>query len=191
MDSQTLSKIKLFAEAQYSLSQDPLHDITHIERVVKNATQIASALQLQKEVDFNLLVACCYLHDIVMIQQDNSNLFQRAKNHVMEPYLNRTYLPAILDEFGLSKEERSIIFRAIINHPHSIPYRRLNKKGDWYTKILQDADTLDYVSKERERSAVQNGKKIWTNLIKAYLWLIRRGIKYFLNTPVLCSKTPT
>jgi len=185
MNIQTLEIIKKYSVAQYSRSKDPLHDISHVERVVKNAIKIVDALCLRNTLDLNLLIACCYLHDVVIVQQNNNNFFQRAKNHVFEPYLNKKFLPKILNQFDLSKDERSVILRAIVNHPHSIPYRKLNKKGDWYTKILQDADTWDYVSREREIRAFEAGGIFIQPLLKIYFNCMRIAIKAFFNNPQL------
>lgn len=183
MNIQTLEIIKTYSVAQYTRSLDALHDISHVERVVKNAIHITNALHLQNDIDVHLLIACCYLHDVVIVQQNNSNLFQRTKNHIFEPSMNIKFLPKILDRFDLSKNERSIIFRAVVNHPHSIPYRRLNKRGDWYTKILQDADTWDYISKERELRAFGVGGIFIQPLLKIYFNCMRITIKAFLNNP--------
>lgn len=183
MNIQTLEIIKTYSVAQYTRSLDALHDISHVERVVKNAMKIADALQLHNTLDLNLLIACCYLHDVVIVQQNNKNVFHRIKNHILESGLNKKFLPHILDRFDLSEDERLIIFRAVVSHPHSIPYRRLNIKGDWYTKILQDADTWDYVSREREIRAFEAGGIFIQPLLKIYFNCMRITIKAFLNNP--------
>lgn len=185
MNKSTLHHIQLFARAQYHLSKDPLHNFSHIERVVQNARRIVHTLKLQNTVDEHVLTACCYLHDVVIVGENNKRegLWHQIKNHVREPQMNKNHLPKILQQFDLSKSEYAVIYNAIINHPHSIPYRRLNKKRDIYTKILQDADTLDYVSHERVVHGEQLLGTLGKGLIYMYVTLVRKCISWFLNLP--------
>ena len=188
MDVKTLKKIRSFTIKEYAKSQDRQHNFAHAERVAKNALWITDVLKIKEGVDKNLLQAACYLHDIVLVRRNNGNYFSWLYNHIFEKHLNKRYLKEILECFGLPQEENKILTAAIVNHSYSIPYRLLNKQGDLYSKILQDADSLDYVSVKRADIFIKKKGKILTHLINLYLSWIKNDLGRYLNFPQLTNE---
>lgn len=184
MNSKTLNQIRRFSLIKYSLTKDKQHNLEHVKRVSRNAVKIVKRLGVSKDIDLNLLEAACYLHDIVVSKNRGTN-FSMFISHIFEKPLNKKYIPQIIKQFNLPKNEAQILTDAIINHPGSIPYRRLNRKKDLYSKILQDADSLDYISTQRQISFIQTKGKILSFISKLFLFHIRKNIKFFLNFPEL------
>lgn len=192
MDLITLEKIKQFAALHTDRSGNPIHNSKHLERVKQNADYIVDILGVKNELDLNLLHAACYLHD-VPVNMAEKVFLRSLGRHLFEKELIKKYLPGIFDLFLLSKEERDILYDALVNHAFSIPYRNLNKKGSIYTKILQDADSLDYFSYKRQQD-IKEVKK--TSLLYSFLspfsglifTIGRKYIRFFLNFPKIASK---
>ena len=185
MNTQDVEKIKSFAQEHYSKSKGQ-HDIHHVERVANNALLITDILGKKDEIDRNLLEAICYLHDILMIKKKR-NFFLSLYNHIFERSINRKHLHTTIEKFGLPENESKILIRAIINHPYSIPFCILNKNNDIYSKILQDADSIDYISDQRLKS-FNKTRRFLSPVSSLYIYLIKESIKYFLNFPELAKK---
>ena len=187
MDYSTLKKIKRFSELTLADSTNPLHDSNHIERVRNNADLIVKTFAFENNIDINLLHAACYLHDIPVNLQKKYFLGTIGK-HIFEIIIIKKHLPFILDKFNLSSYERSVLSESLLNHTFSIPYRQLNKKGIIYTKILQDADSIDYFSYQREKKlkSIRINSPFYFILSlfsPLYFKLGRKIIRYFLNYP--------
>ena len=90
--------------------------------------------------------------------------------------------------------EKAILEKAIYSSPFSFPFKKLNRNWDLYTKILQDADTLDFFSYEREASFNKVKEKI---VFYAFLGLFsdralsygRKNIANYLNFPELAKES--
>ena len=186
MDTQTLGKIKSYCLETYASTKSANHDRGHIERVLSHALAIVDFLHVKDEVDTNTLEAACYLHDIVTSSTGNGTFFSKLYNHIFEKHIVRTYLPDILVRFHLTLQDSRILIQAITNHPYSLPYRRLNTKNDLYSQILQDADSLDYVSSERQAQFDNSHPKL-SVFTRVYLSFLRKHIGFFLNFPQLRS----
>ena len=185
MNTQDLEKIKSFAQERYSKSKGQ-HDIRHVERVRNNALLITDILGKKDEIDKNLLEAMCYLHDI-LITRKKGNLLLSLYNYIFERSINRRHLGSIIKKYNLPENESQLLTHAIINHPYSIPYRILNKNNDIYSKILQDADSIDYISGQRLES-FNKTRGFLSPISTFYIYLIRKNIRYFLNFPELGNK---
>ncbi len=185
MDTETLKKIKDFAIKTYNTNGDKRHGIDHIQRVADNALSMVKKLGLQDQVDTHILLAACYLHDIAT-KKINGVKTQTLYNHIFERKIIKDRIDGVLGNFDITEREKDIIRTAVINHPYSLPYRRLHKNADNYTKILQDADTLDYISAEREKTWKNKGE-IFSFFVKMFLIFSRKKIKYFLNFPELAK----
>ena len=185
MRTADLQKIKSFAEGKYSQNKGQ-HDIRHVERVSANALKITDILGKDHEIDEDLLSAAGYLHDILKTDM-KGNLVLSLYYYFFERSINRKHLGAILKKFNLPENESQILESAIINHPYSIPFRILNKKNDIYSKVLQDADSIDYISDSRLASF---NKKMWflSPISKLFISLIRKNIGYFLNFPEVAKR---
>ncbi len=192
MDFSTLEEIKRFAYSKTNEVKNPMHDLEHIERVKNNADFIIESLGYKDNIDLNLLYAACYLHDIPVNIPEKYFLGAFGK-HFFEKKIIKKYLHNILDKFSLSMHDSSILSETLINHPFSIPYRHLNKEGNLYTKILQDADSIDYFSFQRQNHLKRIKNKslyywLLSNISGLYFYLGRKIIRYFLNYPNIAYK---
>ncbi len=183
MTNQKLQEIELFAKKKMGKSRDPQHDFDHLERVAQNALKIVGLLKLQDKVDANLLQTICYLHDLTYVRY-RSNLI----TYFFEGYLIRGRLREVYRTINIDPQEKKIIHQAIVKHPLSFPFKLLNKNGSLYTKILQDADTLDYFHElriKKFRESHDGGFFDW--FWKAIIDLVtKRGtenISVYLNFP--------
>ncbi len=192
MELSTLLNIKSYAETAANEHSDPLHTFTHLGRVAQNANLIVKILGKENELDGNLLQAACFLHDIPINIPKKYFLSQIGK-HLFEQVFIKKYLPGILEKFNLEQEEKEILFEAILDHPFSIPYRLLNEKSGFYARILQDADSLDYFSFEREKSVKESkNKSLYLYILAVVSSLFfafgRKNIRIFLNFPEIAKK---
>jgi HD superfamily phosphohydrolase YqeK len=192
MNTSTLEEIKAYAFSKSSERRSPMHDTEHLERVRENADSIVQILKDKNKIDLNLLHAACYLHD-VPVNIPNKYFLGALGKHLFEKTILRKYLPEILDRFDLSQHDREVLYEAVINHAFSIPYRNLNKDGAVYTKILQDADSLDYFSFQRQEELKKvKGKSLFYFLLSTfsglYFALGRKCIRFFLNFPEIARK---
>jgi HD superfamily phosphodiesterase len=185
MTGEELERIKEYVRNKMAVSTDPQHGYDHPYRVSANALKIIKYLNISK-IDPNLLEAICYLHDVpVSLYKHNS-----AFKHFFEKHAISIYLPMILDDIKVKNGERWIILNAIKRHPFSIPYKRLNRNGDIYTKVLQDADSIDFLQFVREEGLMENRYKYFFYFIlsffaKRYLNYARRNLGNYLNFPEL------
>jgi HD superfamily phosphodiesterase len=166
-------------------STDPQHSFNHVDRVRKNALKIIKLLKI-KNLDSNLVQATCVLHDVPMSKFQHNP----AIKHFFENYAVNKFLPGILNDLQIKGVERQIITNAIRRHTLSIPYGRLNKEADNYSKILQDADSIDFFSMEREASFMENRGKYLSYLlispfVKKFLDYGRNNLGKYLNYPQL------
>lgn len=188
MDIKTLETIKNYSIEEYSNSIDKQHNISHVERVAKDALWITNVLSLESSIDKNLLQAACYLHDVLIAKRNAKNYFSQFYNYVIEKSLNKKYIGKVLERFNLTPKEKQILEVSLINHPYSIPLRILHKQGNLYLKILQDSDSLDYVSLEKQQSLFEAKQKILIFITNMYLTWIRNNFKKYLNFPELATK---
>lgn len=178
-------KVRKYAESVMQRSKDPQHTFDHLERVRKNALKIVDLMGF-KNIDINLLQAICLLHDVPVALFPGGPAIQ----HFFERVVVKKYLPEILTGLGISGREAKIINDSIYFHNFTIPYRILNTKGDIYAKVLQDSDSLDYFSKDREKSlVVASNKYIFYYLLslvsRKFLAYGRIHLGKYLNYPEL------
>ena len=188
MTENELKEVKAYVKKTVSNLKDPQHGWKHLQRVADYAKKIARTLSADDKIDINLLLAACYLHDINRVYYTPSLV-----NYLFETKHSKSILPQVLDELGIRLSEREVIENAIYSSSFSFPFRRLNKDKDLYTRILQDADTLDFFSKEREISFKKAKKDymFYTLLGLFSDWALRYGrnnIKNYLNFPQLAKE---
>lgn len=188
MTEEKLKEVKSWVKKEMKKVKDPQHGWSHLQRVAGYAQKIVESLSVEEKIDEHLLQAACYLHDI-----SQGSFSPGFINYFLESRRLKLILPGALSELRVDENERKIIERAIYSSPYSFPFKRLNKKGDLYTRILQDADTLDFFSKEREISFEKARKKFG---FYAFLGLFsnwalkygRRNLKNYLNNPALAEE---
>jgi len=183
-----LNLIKNFVNDRIREIKDPQHGWMHLRRVASYAQKIVKTLKEDK-IDLNVLLAACYLHDINYIFY-SPGLF----NYFLEKKRLKKVLPKVIAQLDINKDEKAIIENAIYSDPFSFPFKMLNRNGDLYTKILQDADTLDFFSKERENDFTKSKKKIlFYALLRLFSGPIlnygRKNIGNYLNFPQIAKES--
>jgi uncharacterized protein len=120
---------RLAALAAGAADDDGAHDASHLERVRRNAEAI---LELHPEADRLVVLAACYLHDLVNLPKNHP---QRASASTRSAELAR----AMLEREGFPPERLAAVAHAIEAHSFSaaIPATTLE------ARIVQDADRLD------------------------------------------------
>ncbi len=120
-------RTQLRAVVAQRMETDPAHDLAHLDRVWNNAQAIADA-----QTDMQVLLAACYLHDLVNLPKNDPNrhLASRRSARESEP---------ILEELGFDAPAIHATQHAIEAHSYSakIPPRSPE------ARILRDADRLD------------------------------------------------
>jgi len=183
-----LKKVKAFVKESVSNIKDPQHGWRHLQRVARNAERIVKTLSTEDKLDINLLLAACYLHDVNRVYYSPTLI-----DYLLETRHSKSILPQVLDELGIRSSEREVIENAIYSSSFSFPFRRLNKNKDLYTQILQDADTLDFFSKEREKSFDKVKKDFgFYNILglvsTGALKYGRKNLSKYLNFPQLAKE---
>ena len=114
----------------YPAGEDGAHDLTHLERVWRNA----KAIQAEEGGDLELVAASVLLHDCVQVPKDSP---QRASASRLAATEARNFLGTLL-----WKEHRiQVVAEAIESHSYSAGIAPTSLEG----KILQDADRLDAI----------------------------------------------
>jgi hypothetical protein len=184
-----LNKVKNFVNEKVEAVVDPQHGFKHLERVADFAQKIVKTLKVENKIDDNLLLAACFLHDI------NHTFYSPGLlNYFLERVRLKKVLPKVLTELDIDADDKTILEKAIYLSPFSFPFKKLNRSGDLYTKILQDADTLDFFSRQRENSFNKAKKNI---LFYSILGLFsqqalaygRKNIANYLNFPKLANES--
>ncbi|MFC3032365.1 HD domain-containing protein [Pseudoalteromonas fenneropenaei] len=107
---------------------DTAHDITHIERVVKVAKQLAHA----EQADLAVVIPAAWLHDCVAV----------AKNHpdrAIASKLAADKAVTFLQAYGYDESKLAAIHHAIVAHSFSANVAPTSLEA----KIVQDADRMD------------------------------------------------
>ncbi len=183
MTEAKLFKVKNLVNDRVTKIKDPQHGWIHLQRVANFAQKIVKTLRVENKINVNLLLAACFLHDI-----NHTFYTPGLLNYFLERKRLKKILPKVLAGLDIDDREKEILENAIYLSPYSFPFKMLNPKGNLYTKILQDADTLDFFSKSREVSFDRVKKNI---VFYAFLGLFssqalaygRKNIGKFLNFP--------
>jgi hypothetical protein len=160
----------------FSGCRDPRHNVDHLMRVNNNAIKIVDLLDLKHQIDIHLINSICYLHDITW-----TKYAQNIYSYLFEGILSVPIVESIINSIPISPIEHIIIIQAIRKHPLSLPFHRLNKRGDIYTKILQDADTLEMFEETRVNMFIKKFPKMLQPLIKKLIYFFQTHLHWFLN----------
>ena len=112
-----------------SCMEDSAHDAQHIYRVLFSALQIAQTLP---EVDYDVLITACLLHDVGRREQF-------ADPSVCHAQIGSEKARKFLLEEGFSAEFAEKVAHCILTHR----FRKANPPQTVEAKILFDADKLD------------------------------------------------
>ncbi|WP_209598927.1 HD domain-containing protein [Ruegeria sp. HKCCSP351] len=127
MDGSADLRARLRAVVAQRMETDPAHDLAHLDRVWTNAQAIADA-----QADMPVLLAACYLHDLVNLPKNDPNRLFASRQSAAES-------GPILANLGFSDDQVQAAQHAIAAHSFSanIPPETLE------ARILRDADRLD------------------------------------------------
>ncbi|MCH5156012.1 MAG: HD domain-containing protein [Clostridiales bacterium] len=116
---------------KYMLScmKDSAHDKDHVYRVMYNALDIAKA---ESDVDYDVLIAACLLHDIGREEQFKNPALDHAEVGGDKAYV-------FLTEQGFSADFAGRVKSCIVTHR----FRKSRPPESIEAKILFDADKLD------------------------------------------------
>jgi len=115
-------------EVKGIMDNDSAHDFEHIMRVYKNAQKLCK----KEKANEKLVLSAALLHDMVSYPKSD----KRSKNSSTE---SAKKSKPILEKYGFSKDEITIVSDAIRDHSFSKNKIPETLEG----KILQDADRLD------------------------------------------------
>ncbi len=173
-------------------TKDPVHDLSHVERVLNNALEIKKLLSADKqaELDDKILILAALWHDVsyCFYKVSLTQYFLEAKRTVT---IAKKYFQAA----GLENKEADLINDIILHHPLSL-FGFLNKKRSYYHQIIQDADFFDNFNEERIEKAEETAPQYFfrTMVMKVmkplfFQFLIKHK-KWFLNlSDIIKSRT--
>lgn len=113
---------------QESMDTDRAHDMTHLERVVKQAKQLAR----EEGANEVIVVAAAWLHDLVNYPKDDPKRAQAS-------FDSATKAEAFLKSLGFDSADISAIQHAIVTHSYSAQMTPRTLEA----QVVQDADRLD------------------------------------------------
>lgn len=119
----------LIEDYMLSCMEDSAHDKEHIYRVLYNALEIAKT---EADVDYDVLIAACLLHDIGRKEQFDDPALCHAKVGGDKAHL-------FLTEHGFGEKYAEQVRQCIQSHR----YRKDSEPQSIEAKILFDADKLD------------------------------------------------
>ena len=125
----TIETYSLIENYMLSCMDDSAHDKEHIYRVLYHAMEIAKTLQ---DVDYDVLIAACLLHDIGRKEQFENPALCHASVGSEKAF-------AFLTAHGFEPEYAARVRHCIKTHR----YRENNLPESLEAKILFDADKLD------------------------------------------------
>ena len=110
---------------------DGSHDLTHIQRVWRNALAIAAA---EPAADTELLLAAVILHDCVAVEKDSPLRSQASR-------LSADHARVLVAPLGWTAERVDALAHAIATHSFSAGLQPETLEA----RIMQDADRLDAI----------------------------------------------
>ena len=125
----TQEAYSLLENYMLSCMKDSAHDKEHIYRVLYNALEIAKS---EKDVDYDVLISACLLHDIGRKEQFEDPTLCHAQVGGEKAF-------KFLTEHGFNVEFAEQIKHCIVTHR----YRKNKLPQSLEAKILFDADKLD------------------------------------------------
>ena len=125
MTKETFDRIETY---MLSCMDDSAHDCEHVYRVLYNALEIAKG----EDVDCDILIAACLLHDIGRIDQVKNPRLCHAEVGSEKAY-------RFLLDMGMGEDFAAQVRHCILTHR----FRKNLPPQTWEAKILFDADKLD------------------------------------------------
>lgn len=160
--------------SRYKNSKCSQHDFKHIQNVISNSIEIAKRID-NKEIDLNLVRDIAIFHDITYLYYKSS-----VFTYLGEPFFVKKLLQKELNNYTFTEENKKILLDACISHPHSFPFRKLNRNKSVYAQILQDADTIDSFDSKRVKKFNKKAP-ILSKVTDSFVEYARRNLGKYLN----------
>jgi hypothetical protein len=179
MEEDRFLEIERFLAHYLRVSTDPQHDWSHADRVRKNSLKIVNLLEI--DVDKNLLQSICLLHDAHYTMYKNPLVI----SYLFEGYFAERATRILVKRLPFTQEEARIAIIAIKYHAKSFPFRRLHKDEDVDTRLLQDADTLDFFNQKRVKKFKKRNwlTRLLAPAVDETVEFGRKNLSRYLNFP--------
>lgn len=166
------------------LSKDPIHDLSHVERVVANVKKIAPSLNLsQKETEAIELAA--WWHDVARILTKQPSFVWMA---CIDDMLSALMLALHSFRYGFWRQSGGIATKLILSKTFAtgavFTKILLSKKERLMMHVLKDADQLDVMNVERLARVCELSKTS-----KKYFWGLQCLMLYNTRDSALRMKT--
>ena len=161
MNIEHLNEIRRY---MHSFAKDSAHDVSHVYRVLNHALKLAE----NYDVNMDILVAACLLHDIGRPAQFANPSLCHAKVGSEMAY-------QFLKELGWSEEDCAHIKHCIIAHR----FTQSAQPETVEAKILFDADKLDVIGALGIARTLQYEGKMNASLIEFFNEYDRKLIKLY------------
>jgi len=186
MESSTKINELIDQAKQYMLnSKDPLHDITHVERVVKFTEKLSGDFKLTKTEKEALLLAAWW-HDVGRtVVKKTSFLWMAACDDIMSAFILLKTAKKYNIQNKVTRRAASLLFLKALGNNESTK-KVTPKKTRLLLYILRDADDLDLFNIKRYIIICN-----LTETSKFYYWAYRTIVWWSFHTRKLQMKTQT
>lgn len=184
MNNTRIQELTTIAIEYMSCSQDPVHDLEHVTRVVSHVTQLADDYQLSKEQTASLVLAAWW-HDV-------ARSLTKRPSIVIMPFIDDLISAMMLWYFtikvglygSIPGMAARMIFCKSFGTGKILSRFLMKKKNRFMIDILDDADTLDilHIGRTKEIFTLVDSSATYRLGYKLMIW-------WFLSIDTLETKT--
>ena len=187
MNTKQYNKLITKAKQIMAKSLDPIHDLSHVERVVKTTKKIAHDMKIT-EKEKHILTLAAWWHD-------TSRTKTRKPSIIIMPFLDDAFSALLLWYYAcrygiffhpVVRIAIRVIFCKTIGTGQYLRKTMLKKQHRHLVDILQDADTLDILHTERAKQAC-----LLAEQSKTYYFGYKVLVWWHLSTKALELNTDT
>ncbi len=173
------------AQELMKLSKDPIHDLSHVTRVVANVQKIAPSLNLSKE-ETDAIELAAWWHDVARVLTKQPSFVWMA---CIDDAVSALMLCLHSIRYGFWRHSGGIATKLILSKTFAtgavFTKLLLSKKERLMMHVLRDADQLDVMNAERLALVCELSKTS-----KKYFWGLQCLIFYNTRQSSLKMKTP-
>lgn len=166
------------------LSKDPIHDLSHVERVVQNVKKIAPSLHLSKK-ETEAIELAAWWHDVARVLTKQPSFVWMA---CIDDMVSALMLCLHSIRYGFWRQSGGIATKLILSKTFAtgavFTKLLLSKKERLMMHVLRDADQLDVMNAERLALVCELSKTS-----KKYFWGLQCLIFYNTRQSSLQMKT--
>ncbi|HRH23376.1 MAG TPA: HD domain-containing protein [Candidatus Magasanikbacteria bacterium] len=172
------------AKELMKLSKDPIHDLSHVKRVVTNVQKIAPSLNLSKE-ETEAIELAAWWHDVARVLTKQPSFVWMA---CIDDAVSALMLCLHSIRYGFWRQSGGIATKLILSKTFATGavFTRLllSKKERLMMHVLKDADQLDVMNVERLALVCELSKTS-----KKYFWGLQCLMLYNTRESALKMKT--